>query len=133
MPFSGNLRVRIVEALDLKPTDFAVRHPGLGKGQQMLIDPYVNISVDDNYIDRSSTKQRTFKPVWNENFSANVIEAQNLSLTVFHDAAIPPDEFVANCILSFDELLSAESRNGVYESDFWVSFLLSYFSSIQLS
>ncbi len=121
MPFTGSLRLNVIEAQDLKPTEFSVRHNTVvGKGQQMLIDPYLNIAVDDILINRSSTKQRTFKPIWNEIFTANVKEGQNLLLTVFHDAAIRPDDFVANCSISFDDLLAEECRNGVYESDIWV-------------
>lgn len=120
MPFTGNLRLKITEAQNLKPSECSVRHNSVvGKGQQMLIDPYVYIAVDDNFIDRSSTKQRTFKPIWNEYFTADVNDAQNLHLTVFHDASIPPDDFVANCSVNLDELLSNETPNGVHE--FWVS------------
>ena len=90
----------------------------------MLIDPYVNIAVDDIPIDRSSTKQRTFKPLWNECFTCDVKDAQNLLLTVFHDAAIPPDDFVANCSIAFDELLTDFGPDGTTKSDFWVRFLV---------
>ena len=141
MPFTGSGRLVIIEAHDLKPTQFSVsvhqfvtnwcklmciymktRHvPIVGKGaQQMLIDPYVNIAVDDIPIDRSSTKQRTFKPLWNECFFCDVKDAQNLLLTVFHDAAIPPDDFVANCSIAFDDLMTEVSADGTHESDFWV-------------
>ena len=93
----------------------------VGKGgQQMLIDPYVNIAVDDISIDRSSTKQRTFKPLWNECFVCDVKDAQNLLLTVFHDATIPPDDFVANCSIAFDDLMADVSSDGTHESTFWV-------------
>ena len=97
----------------------------VGKGgQQMLIDPYVNIAVDDISIDRSSTKQRTFKPLWNECFVCDVKDAQNLLLTVFHDAAIPPDDFVANCSIAFDDLMADVSSDGTHESTFWVNSVL---------
>jgi hypothetical protein len=36
---------------------------------------------------------------------------QTIGLTVFHDAAIPPDEFVANCNLSFDEIKDQKARD----------------------
>lgn len=100
-----------------------MRHAAVvsGKPQPMLIDPYVSIVVDDNYIDRSTTKQKTFHPIWNEIFTVNLDNAQNLLITVFHDAAIPPDDFVANCSLTFDELQQPELKNGVHESDVWVS------------
>ncbi|KAG1666810.1 Protein kinase C [Nymphon striatum] len=108
--FTGNLKLKICEAQELKPTEFATRHNVVGK-----IDPYVSIDIDDIHINQSTTKQKTFKPVWNEHFVANVNNATNLSLTVFHDAAIPPDIFVANCSVSFEELAGRD--NGL--SDIW--------------
>lgn len=32
------------------------------------IDPYVSIDADEHHLDRSSTKPKTFDPVWNETF-----------------------------------------------------------------
>lgn len=41
----------------------------------------------------------------------------SLGFTVFHDAAIPPDDFVANCTIPFDELMHRDKD----ATDFWVS------------
>lgn len=41
----------------------------------------------------------------------------SLGITVFHDAAIPPDDFVANCTIPFDDLMHRDKD----ASDFWVS------------
>lgn len=43
--------------------------------------------------------------------------ARNINLTVFHDAALPPDDFVANCIIPFEDLMQSESS----VPDLWVS------------
>lgn len=32
------------------------------------IDPYVSIDADEHHLDRSTTKPKTFDPVWNETF-----------------------------------------------------------------
>uniref|UniRef100_T1JGS9 C2 domain-containing protein n=1 Tax=Strigamia maritima TaxID=126957 RepID=T1JGS9_STRMM len=113
--FTGSLKVKICEATDLRPTDFATRHSvGGSKLQQQVIDPYVTIDVDEIHIDRSTTKPKTIRPVWNEKFVSQVHGARNLGLTVFHDAAIPPDDFVANCNISFDELVARP------RSDIWI-------------
>lgn len=113
--FTGTLNIKICEATDLKPTDLAIRHAVVGKTQPQLIDPYVSIDVDEIHINRSTSKPKTFRPLWNESFTSEIHEAKNLGLTVFHDAAIPPDDWVANCNLSFEELIARP------HSDIWVS------------
>lgn len=119
--FTGTVKLKICEAVELKPTDLTTRHANVvgSKPQLMLIDPYVSINVDDILISRSSTKQRTFKPVWNEYFTAEVHGAQNLGFTVFH-AALPSDDFVANCSVSFDELVNSAKEQGSNENDIWI-------------
>jgi len=53
MPFTGDMTIKVLEAADLKPTEFSVRHKFdavVGRSsQQMIIDPYVYIVVDDNF------------------------------------------------------------------------------------
>lgn len=118
MPFTGNLKLKIVEASDLKPTQLSVRH-SISKNQT-LIDPFVSITIDDATINKTTAKSRTFKPVWNEVFDISLIEAKNLQLTVFHKSAFSNDEFVANCSLLFDDFYS-QNHHGNIESDTWVS------------
>lgn len=113
--FTGTLNIKICEATELKPTEFATRHQSVvGKAQPQLIDPYVSIDVDEIHINRSTSKPKTFRPVWNESFTSEIHDAKTLGLTVFHDAAIPPDDFVANCNLYFEELVARP------HSDIWI-------------
>ncbi|XP_046402389.1 protein kinase C [Ischnura elegans] len=113
--FTGTVKLKICEACGLRPTDFQKRHTmAFGKPDDQPIDPYVSIDVDENQFDRSSTKPKTCDPVWNENFTTEVQNAVNLGLTVFHDAAIPPDTFVANCSIPFEELAHRD------HSDIWI-------------
>ncbi|XP_065347284.1 protein kinase C isoform X1 [Cloeon dipterum] len=115
--FSGIVKLKICEASGLRPTDFQKRHRAnmaFGKPEDQPIDPYVMVDVDENHLDRSTTKPKTFDPVWNENFTTEVTNAVNLGLTVFHDAAIPPDDFVANCTIPFEELAHRD------HNDIWV-------------
>ncbi|XP_071453583.1 protein kinase C isoform X2 [Hetaerina americana] len=113
--FTGTVKLKICEACGLRPTDFQKRHNmAFGKPDDQPIDPYVSIDVDENQFVRSSTKPKTFDPVWNENFTTEVQNAVNLGLTVFHDAAIPPDDFVANCSIPFEELAHRD------HSDIWI-------------
>lgn len=115
--FTGSLKLIVSEAEDLRPTDFALRHQVVGlitKSQQQLLDPYISIDVDDTLLGRTTTKQKTLKPVWNEEFTTEVRNGQNICLTVFHDAAIPPDEFVANCNIAFEDIVDKKT------SDIWI-------------
>ncbi|XP_060520521.1 protein kinase C [Cylas formicarius] len=114
--FTGTVRVKICEAQGLRPTDCSKRH-AFGKADEQLLDPYVTVDVDDAQFAQSTTKQKTSDPVWNELFEHNVENAKTLSLTVFHDAAIPPDTFVANCSIPFEEILTRDKE----EADFWVN------------
>ena len=120
--FTGTLKVKLVEAVELRPTDFQRRHNvGLaGKLVENTIDPYVFIDIDEVHVHRTTTKQKTFSPVWNETFQSEVQSGTNLGLTVFHDAAIPPDDFVANCSISFDELINITKDSN---SDIWACCL----------
>lgn len=118
--FTGTLKIKICEACGLRPTDFQKRHNvTFGKLDDQPIDPYVTIDVDEQHLDRSTTKQKTFDPVWNECFVQEVHNASYLELTVFHDAAIPPDDFVANCTITFEDLLQKEKDS----PDFWVRLI----------
>lgn len=113
--FSGTVRIKLCEAQSLRPTDCSKRHNmTFGKTAEDLMDPYVTIDVDDTHLAQSTTKPKTLDPVWNEYFEHGVIDAKTLTLTVFHDAAIPPDVFVANCNIPLEDLHEREK-------DFWVS------------
>ncbi|KAG5448812.1 Calcium-independent protein kinase C [Clonorchis sinensis] len=107
--FSGTLNVRIIEASELKPTACATRHSLRPVAKLCeLLDPYVTVDVDDIAIGKSSTKSRTNTPVWNEDVSAEVNYAQQLTFTVYHDAAIPPDDFVAIVEVAIRNVRSGE-------------------------
>ncbi|KAI8046048.1 hypothetical protein M5D96_002248 [Drosophila gunungcola] len=117
--FTGKLQIKVCEASGLRPTDFQKRHNlTFGKlADEQLIDPYVSIDVDESHFDRATTRPKTFDPVWNEQFVHDVTNVSNINLTVFHDAALPPDDFVANCIISFEDLMQSETA----VQDLWVN------------
>lgn len=112
--FNGSMKLKICEAVDLRPTDYSARFSmgATKKDMEAALDPYIAFDVDELHIARTTTKGKTSKPVWNEEFTAEVHNGQNFGLTVFHDAAIPPDDFVANCSLSFQDLKN--------QSDIWI-------------
>jgi len=109
--YNGSMKLKICEAIDLKPTDCSLR---LALKNVSHIDPYCAVDVDNLHVAKTTTKPKTFKPVWNEDFCSDIHNGTTLGLTVFHDAAIPPDEFVANCSLTFDEVKGKRK-------DLWVS------------
>lgn len=113
-PFTGLVKLRIVEALDLRPTDYSTRHAALAK----TLDPYVSIDIDEEHVYRSQTRNKTFRPQWNETLTKTVADVENLTLTVFHDASIPPDDFIANCNVTFEDLLSGIKNEG--RNDIWI-------------
>jgi len=76
--------------------------PVLTKLLQTL-DPYVAIDIDEVSVARTQTKIKNYQPVWNEGFSVEVSCGEHVGFTVFHDAAIPPDVFVANYTVAFDD------------------------------
>jgi novel protein kinase C epsilon type len=79
-----------------------------------IFDPYIAVDIDEAPLARTQTKLKTLAPVWNEEMSSHVRNGQCIGFTVFHDCAIPPDEFVANCTLAFEDII------GTKKSDIWV-------------
>ena len=113
--FTGELLMKIIESLDLRPTDFSTRYaPSVPK----TLDPYVSIDIDDSRIYRTATKAKTFRPQWNELLTQMVSEAEIMTITVFHDAPITGDEFVANKTVTFEELLNGIKNEG--KNDIWI-------------
>nr|XP_034344063.1 protein kinase C eta type [Arvicanthis niloticus] len=117
MKFNGYLRVRIGEAVGLQPTRWSLRHSLFKKGHQLL-DPYLTVSVDQVRVGQTSTKQKTNKPTYNEEFCANVTDGGHLELAVFHETPLGYDHFVANCTLHFQELLRTTGTSDTFEG--WV-------------
>ncbi|XP_014669885.1 PREDICTED: calcium-independent protein kinase C-like isoform X2 [Priapulus caudatus] len=115
--FNGVLKLKVIAAEDLKPTDFSTRHQiaGLSKDKLSTIDPYISVDIDEIHVARTTSRPKTFSPVWNEDFSTDVQNGQNLGLTVFHDAVMPPDDFVANATISFDDISQKPAA-----ADIWI-------------
>lgn len=112
--FNGSMKLKLCEAVDLKPTNFSTRFVQMGPSKTTpILDPYINIDIDEVFVARSTTKPKTTKPIWNEDFQSDVHNGQNVNLTVFHDSTIPPDEFVAICTISFEDVKN--------KADLWVS------------
>ncbi|KRZ39339.1 Protein kinase C-like 1B, partial [Trichinella pseudospiralis] len=105
--FTGSVGIRVIEAANLKPTEWSTRFSSLTTGLRqtgVAIDPYVNVDIDEYRVGRTLVKQKTSAPGWDERFQGKASNADTVGFTVFHNCAIPPDVFVANCRLSFEDL-----------------------------
>uniref|UniRef100_A0A8D3C2D5 Protein kinase C n=1 Tax=Scophthalmus maximus TaxID=52904 RepID=A0A8D3C2D5_SCOMX len=91
--FSGLLKVRVCEAVDLKPTPWALRH-AVGKSGSFLLDPYLALNLDHTRLGQTATRTKTNSPAWHQEFCTEVRERRSLELSVFHDAPIGYDDFV---------------------------------------
>ncbi|XP_054653993.1 protein kinase C epsilon type-like isoform X1 [Dunckerocampus dactyliophorus] len=110
--FNGQLKIRICEALDLKPTAWSLRHAVGGKSQStFLLDTYIALNVDDSRVGQTCTRQRTNSPTWNDEFTTEVHDGRTIELSVFHDAPIGYDDFVANCVIQFDDIMHNHSKH----------------------
>ncbi|KAK6304494.1 hypothetical protein J4Q44_G00250800 [Coregonus suidteri] len=118
MKFNGYLKLRIGEALDLKPTTFSLRHSVMFNKTVPTLDPYIVIKVDEYKIGQTHTKQKTNMPTYNEEFCLNVNDGKHIELGVFHDAPIGYDDFVANCIIQFEDLIKTSNTEDTFEG--WV-------------
>ena len=111
--FSGTLHVKILEASALKP-------PTIPGGITLTtIDPYVRVSYDDIFLEQTKSKDKTTNPLWNEEIEGKLYRAENLEITVFHKSLVPPEPFVANVSIPFEEILSG-SEKGHFQ-DYWVN------------
>ena len=141
--FTGRLKITVCGAKDLQHTNFMTRH-GLsamgdassssegggqsldgghpaGRKESVLpgLDPYVQIDVDEVSIERSSTKAKTRNPTWNETFTTELLRnANQAGFTVWHDATMPPDDFVANCKVQLADLIDEKEEQTIH--DLWV-------------
>uniref|UniRef100_A0A669BX14 Protein kinase C epsilon n=1 Tax=Oreochromis niloticus TaxID=8128 RepID=A0A669BX14_ORENI len=115
--FSGLLKVRVCEAVDLKPTPWALRH-AVGKSGSFLLDPYLALNLDQTRLGQTATRTKTNSPVWHQEFCTEVREGRSLELSVFHDAPIGYDDFVANCTIQLEDLL----QNGTRHYEDWELF-----------
>ncbi|XP_036397534.1 protein kinase C eta type [Megalops cyprinoides] len=118
MKFNGYLKLRIGEAVDLKPTTTSLRHSVMFNKTSSTLDPYLVVKVDEFKIGQTHTKQKTNMPTYNEEFCLNVNDGKKIELAVFHDAPIGYDDFVANCIIHFEDLIKTSNTEETFEG--WV-------------
>ncbi|CAF3723118.1 unnamed protein product [Rotaria socialis] len=104
--------LKIIEADSLRATQHSTRYFPQNPSA-IFVSPYVSIDIDDLPLGRTHTKEKTTTPSYNEEFSSDVFSGQQLHFTIFHDAALPPDEFVADCTIKFEKIHDKKS-------DLWI-------------
>ncbi|KAM9435265.1 protein kinase C, eta, b [Clarias gariepinus] len=117
MRFTGYMRLRIREAHDLKPTTFSTRHTFTKKTPQL--DPYIVVKVDNFKVGQTAIRPKTNNPFFDEEFCPYICEGKELEVAVFHDTPIGYDDFVANCTMKLDNLLTSSSSRQTFEG--WVN------------
>uniref|UniRef100_A0AAQ4QM96 Protein kinase C n=1 Tax=Gasterosteus aculeatus aculeatus TaxID=481459 RepID=A0AAQ4QM96_GASAC len=115
MRFNGYLKLRIGEAVGLKPTTFSLRHSVIFNKAPATMDPYIMVKVDDLKIGQTLTKQKTNTPTFNEEFCLNVTDGKQIEMAVFHDTPIGYDDFVANCIVPFESLMETSNTGETFD------------------
>ncbi|CAF1625115.1 unnamed protein product [Rotaria magnacalcarata] len=110
--FNGKMFLKIIEADSLRATQHSTRYFPQNPST-IFVSPYVSIDIDDLPLGRTHTKEKTTTPSYNEEFSSDVFSGQQLHFTIFHDAALPPDEFVADCTIKFEKIHDKKS-------DLWI-------------
>ncbi|XP_047369782.1 protein kinase C-like isoform X2 [Vespa velutina] len=113
MMFTGTLKIEICEAIGLRMNEKQQD----SSQEESILNCYVQIDINENHLDRSSTKYNTLDPVWNEIYTHEVQNAVVLRLILFHEVDLPYDYFVANCSIPFEELIGGELDK---TTDLWV-------------
>uniref|UniRef100_A0A672PGH4 Protein kinase C n=1 Tax=Sinocyclocheilus grahami TaxID=75366 RepID=A0A672PGH4_SINGR len=108
------MRLRIGEAVDLKPT-FSTRHTFHKK---IVLDPYIVVTVDNLKIGQTATKSKTNKPTFNDEFCPYITNGKVLELAVFHNTPIGYDDFVSNYRIQLEELITSSNTRQTFEG--WV-------------
>ncbi len=106
--FNGSIKIQVVEAVNLRPTEASRRFNNITSAQRTpaapSLDPYVSVDIDELHVGSTGTKSKTLSPSWNEEITAEVHNGQHMGFTIFHDSVVPPDDFVANCQILFEDL-----------------------------
>jgi novel protein kinase C epsilon type len=111
--FNGKMRLKMIEADNLRATEHSTRYFPQNPSTAFL-SPYISIDIDDLPLGRTHTKEKTTTPTYNEEFLSDVHNGHQLHFTIFHDAALPPDEYVADCTVKLENIHDKKS-------DIWIN------------
>ena len=71
--FNGTARIRVVEARDLRPTEWSKRFNTATNDQVIMLDTYVNVDYDEYHVGQTVTKPKTTTPIWNEDYQVRKV------------------------------------------------------------
>lgn len=74
--FTGRIQIKIVEAANLKPTNYATRHSSLVGASRSNLDPYIALDIDELHFAKTKPKLKTINPDYNEDFEMDVHNGQ---------------------------------------------------------
>lgn len=104
--FNGKAIIKIIEAQQLKPTDFSLQC----QSSTLIVSPYIYIDIDDLPIGRTQTVKKEANPSYMQEYEVDVLSGYQLNFNIFHNAALPPDQFVAGSSIKFTEI-KAKGKN----------------------
>lgn len=76
MYFTGCLKIKVVEAENLKPTNYATRHSSIVGASRSNLDPYIALDIDELHFAKTKPKTKTLQPEYGEEFETDVHNGQ---------------------------------------------------------
>ncbi|CAG8484717.1 8704_t:CDS:2 [Ambispora leptoticha] len=95
MKHKGELRVVVVEAKNLKDTDL------IGKS-----DPYVELWIEKGYKQKTTVKNNTVEPQWNEDFKFNIHGEHTLHIKVLDKDTISEDDKIGEAKIDLKDVFN---------------------------
>lgn len=81
--FTGKIKIKVVEAENLQPTNYATRHSSFVGAVRTNLDPYIALDIDELHFAKTKPKSKTIKPDYNEEFETDVHNGQVIGLVTF--------------------------------------------------
>jgi len=74
--FTGRLQIKVVEAANLKPTNYVNRHSSFIGSTRTHLNPYIALDIDESHFAKTKSKLKTINPEYDEEFSTQVHNGQ---------------------------------------------------------
>eukprot|EP00092_Neocalanus_flemingeri_P021150 GFUD01022924.1.p1 GENE.GFUD01022924.1~~GFUD01022924.1.p1 ORF type:complete len:664 (+),score=141.22 GFUD01022924.1:113-2104(+) len=115
--FCGKIFIKVVSAESLPDT---VESKFTSNKDVPQLNPYVNIQIDEIDVAKvgigTSAQKHTLNPTWNHVCDEIYVDfGEMISFTVYHNAVVKPDDFIANCNIPISSLLEAKEQKEAYK------------------